>query len=234
MLLLVSDRRELRRALTAALTQRGIFLMDAPIESAAHVSHEKDTGGILLDTRPEPKRASGLFVLLRERYPEMPIALLAAPTEQISLPADAILRQEAIESLAEESEEFYRLHCGWSCEVLSSHALSVGLSTGECRYLGYPLSLTPVERRILACLFYRAPRETSGEDLLELCCASSAHTVRNVAVHISRINRAASHIDPRPLIVNRYGVGYRLREGILEVTSDTLQTNFLTEVPNKE
>lgn len=227
MLLLISDRRELRASLAAALTRRGIFLWDVPLESAAHVSHQRDTGGVLLDTVGNPQGAAQLFSLLRERYPALPIAILAAPGQIVSLLADAILREGPIEETTDATEEFYRKGCGWQGETLSSHALAIGAEGEACRYLGYSLSLSPLERRILACLFYRSPRYTSPEELLELCFPSTAHRIQNVAVQIGRINRAAAHIDPRPLIVNRYGVGYRLREGILDTpphhTTEVLQ-----------
>ena len=215
MILLISDRKELRNALAGALIQRGIFGYRIPLESAAYVCRKKDTGGILLDTVTDPVRANLLFDELRREYPSLPIALLVPPGVTVSCLADAVLRETDVEELAEHAEEFYRCACGWSGTILSSYALYLGVSAEDCVYCGYPLVISPVEHRILRCLFYRYPRYTSTEDLLELCFPGEGQSIRNVSVHVGRINRAATRIAPEPLISNRYGVGYRLREGIL-------------------
>lgn len=215
MLLLISDRKELRAALVAELTHRGLFVLDAPMENAAFVCEKKDTGGVLLDCVGRHGPGGRLFTLFRASYPQMPIALLAEWEHRVDLAADCILRDREPSALAEDIEDFYRRICGWQGECFSSHALRLVEDPKKTLYLGYPLPLSRGEHRILRCLFYRSPRFTSAEDLLELCCGGGTRSIGNVVLLIQRINRAASHMDPRPLIVNRYGVGYRLRDGIL-------------------
>ena len=85
----------------------------------------------------------------------------------------------------------------------------------ETYYMGYPLPLTAREHSILRCLFYRAPYVTSKIDLMELCYPEGTQSLQNIVVQIRQINQKAARIDRRPLIVNVYGKGYRLRDGIL-------------------
>jgi DNA-binding response OmpR family regulator len=214
MLLLISDRKELRDSLASALMQRGVFAFRIPLESAAYVCRRKDTGGILLDTYARGGELRGLFAALRSASPSMPIALLAPKEQSVDLLADAILRESEVDPLADAVLDFYRCTCGWSTEGFSSYALSMGRGAEDCFYYGYRLAISPLEHRMLCCLFYRFPQYTSAEDLLELCCDGEGMSIRNVAVHIGRINREAERIARVPLVTNRYGVGYRLREEI--------------------
>ena len=50
---------------------------------------------------------------------------------------------------------------------------------------------------------------------MSLCYPCEYKSISNLAVQIHEINRHAMKIDPRPLIVNVYGKGYRLRDGIV-------------------
>ena len=220
MLLLISDRGSLRTALARALTERGLFVLECTAESAVYVTRKKDVGGVLLDAVPDPAGAARLFRALRAEERELPIAYLAPCARTVDVEADAILR-ETDGPLVDAVEDFYVHACGWRAPVLSSHALYVDATPEGTRYMGYAFPLSPLEHRILRCLFYRYPRLTSAEDLLELCCAGGTRSIRNVAVHIGRINRAAARIDARPLIVNTYRVGYRLRDGIADGDAPT-------------
>ena len=80
--------------------------------------------------------------------------------------------------------------------------------------MGYPLPLSPRERTILRCLFYRYPRLTPTDELMSLCFPDELITIDNLFLHIGVINQHALKIDPRPLIVNVYDKGYLLREGL--------------------
>ena len=79
--------------------------------------------------------------------------------------------------------------------------------------MGYPLPLSPRESTILRCLLYRYPHLTPTDELMSLCFPDERINIENLFVHISVINQRAMKIDPRPLIVNTYGKGYRLRDG---------------------
>ena len=115
----------------------------------------------------------------------------------------------------EHALDFCITDCNWRRKPLSTFALTVGDVPEATLYMGYRLPLSPKEHTILRCLFYRSPYETSADDLLSLCYPTEPVKRENLTVLIARINRKASLIDPNPLIVNRYGKGYRLRDGIL-------------------
>ena len=214
MLVLITDRRDLGRTLSANLRKKGIFLIQCPNEVALFTCERYDTGGVLLDAVPDLLSAERLGTQLRQSYPEIPISVIAAKDQIPALPADRILRDDPdISLLADAAEQFYRVDCGWTLPVLSFYRLSMGVDVGSAVYMGYPLHLSPTEHMLLRCLLYRYPKITSADELLTLCF-DNAQGVANLSVHISSINRRAAQLDPRPLIVNAYGKGYRLRDGL--------------------
>ena len=214
MLILITDRRDLGKSLSSELMDQGIFTFECPLETGAFFCEEKDTGGVLLDCVTDLKKGEALCRQLRRTYPELPILALTEPEAIPDLEADTLLRDASIEALLPHVLDFCRC-CGWSNEPLSSYFLTVGETPDKVFYMGYPLLLPPKAFRILQCLFYRYPALTSTEDLLTLCYPDGRKTAGNLAVQIHCINQCAAKIDPRPLVVNRYGKGYRLRRGIL-------------------
>ena len=79
------------------------------------------------------------------------------------------------------------------------------IDENEVRLLGYPLLLTPTEKKILSLITLR------GEASTELLCSllNDGVSRQNVAVHISAINRKAEKISRRKLICfknNLYGL----------------------------
>ncbi len=214
MLLLISDRTEMRHALVRRLSSIGIFSFDAPLETGAFYCDKKDTGGVLLDCVEHAKRAKALCMTLRETYPELPIAVIVSKDDCPDLPVDRILRDTDAELLSADVADFYQRICQWQADCLSSFALTVGRTPEETLYMGYPLPLSQTEHTILRCLLYRFPHLTSSDDLMSLCYPLGGQSLSNLAVQIRRINERAAKIDPRPLIVNVYSKGYRLREDL--------------------
>ena len=88
-------------------------------------------------------------------------------------------------------------------------------------YMGLSMTLSPSEYRVLHCIFYHSPRPTSTALLTSLLANEGAKNESALGVLIHRINQKAAEVDPRPLIVNEYGKGYRLRNGIGAETSRT-------------
>lgn len=219
MLILVSDRRDFATSLAEALVPHGIFSLCASHETARFLCEAKDCGGALLDGVPDPHVAEELCRDLRKSYPDLPIALLIPDGYVPHAQADRLLRQENPDALLLELLPFCRTVCGWCTEKLTSFSLTVGGDPQDTRYMGYPLPLPPREHILLRCLFYRAPRLTSPDDLLAMCYPGRAVSAASLSVMISEINRRAASIDPRPLILNAYGKGYRLRSGILDLPS---------------
>ncbi len=215
MLLLISDRTELRRTLSLSLAERGIFFFDIPLEVASFYCRQKDTGGVILDCVPNEKAAAALFASLKAEYPELPIAILLAEGQIAAFPADAILRGADAEVLLCGAVTFYKGLCHGDDLRFSTYLLTVSEDPAGTLYFGYPLLLSPTEHRILRCLFYRAPRITSADDLMTLCYHSGSQGIANLSTQIRRINGKAAKIHPRPLICNRYGKGYLLSPEIL-------------------
>ncbi len=216
MLLLITDRYEFGRTLAARLRESGIFLIQSPTETAEFSCERYDIGGVILDCIPDLQRGERLCAALRAEYPPMPIAAIVHPDTFPDLAVERLLRGEDESVLAAEALDFCVRDCGWRLSTLSTYQLSVGLTPKETVYVGYPLLLSPREHTILRCLFYRSPRLTSADELMTLCYADEGQSISNIAVHIRNINRRAAQFDPRPLIVNVYSKGYRLRDDILE------------------
>ena len=215
MLLLITERRLIARTLAKALSEHGIFHFRAAPEVGAFYCEEKDTGSVILDCVSDMRRSKALCAELRTRYPALPIAALLPPKSAPDLAVDAILRDGDLERICTDALEFCR-RCGWDERRFTTYQLTVGIHPTQTRYMGYPLSLSPREHTILRCLMYRSPRLTPTDDLMSLCYPEGRQTVSNLTLHIHNINQLAKQIDPRPLIVNIYGKGYRLRDGIID------------------
>lgn len=214
MLILVTDRKAFGERLAAALFQRGVFLLRSSTETALFLCREKDCGGVLIDGTDRPDAAEQLCRDLRIRYPKMPISLLLEDEQITSAEADKLLRGKNFDIILQDALEFCTVHMGWREGPMTSFSLSVGSDPLETVYMGYPLRLSPREHVLLRCLFYRAPRLTSADDLLSLCYPADPPSIASLSVTVASVNRKAALIDPRPLIVNLYGKGYRLRQGI--------------------
>ncbi len=219
MILLISDRPHLSREMAHSLLEGGIYLFCASFENAVFMARTKDIGGVILDGVPHPKAASALAGLLRSKYPDMPMALVLTPSlrqmeEQLCFPVECILREADPAALSAKMLAFCR-RIGWSAEGLQSFELSIGTSPSEVVYMGYPFPLARREYALLRCLFYRSPDLTPADDLMSLCYPKERKSISNITLLVHNINQHALKIDPRPLIVNVYGKGYRLRDGIL-------------------
>ncbi len=180
---------------------------------------------MILDCTQNLDSCERLCRSLNKRYPEMPIAAILSPASIPDLPVVRIMREQTdSESLVEDMVDFARVNCGMDTEILSTYSLLVCHDPAKTQYMGYLLPLSRREHLILRFLFYRAPKCASPQEIMEVCYADGAHHTANVAIMVSRINRHAARIDPRPLIVNEYGKGYRLRRGILPDDSSDCET----------
>lgn len=79
--------------------------------------------------------------------------------------------------------------------------------TGTVNFLGYELSLTPTEYRILKAVIEK--RHIGTDELCELCGISGRKN--NVAVHICKINEKTEDIGGRKLILYK-DFGYYINE----------------------
>ena len=203
------------KQLAADLCAQGIFTFECPPETGAFYCEAKDTGGVILDCIPDLATGEALCGALRKSYPQMPILAIVPNASIPNLEADRILRTTNPNLLLQDILDFCTTLCAWSSKPLSSYFLTVGKTPEETVYMGYPMPLFPRAHRILKCLFYRFPKLTSADDLMSLCYPNGTEQIGNLAVQIRHINQAAAKIDKRPLVINVYGKGYRLRDGIL-------------------
>ena len=215
MFLYVSDQIEKSRALVQHLSEHGFFFFHASLQAAEFVLDEKDVGGVILDCIPDLKAGEHLCQIIRASYPAIPLAAIVLGQSVPNLCADQLLRDNGHhEELAAHLYDFL-LSCNGTADLtLSTPALRIDPLEHTVLYLGYPLKLSKTEFRILHCLFYRAPRATTVDDLMSLCFVGKDITVSNLRVQIHRINRLAARISPTPLILCT-PKGYLLRDGIV-------------------
>jgi DNA-binding response OmpR family regulator len=213
MLLIITDREGWASHLSPLLLRDGIYHLCVPTSYGTFTCEREDTGAVILDCVPSLTRGEHVCADLKRRYPNLPVAMVVAPEARPNAPADAVLRDENLDTLCENIISLCRAN-GWSASPLSTYYLR--LAPPDCaEYMGLTLPLSPAEFRILHCIFYHSPRPTSTELLIALLANEGAKSEDALGVLIHRINQKAAEIDPRPLIVNEYGKGYRLRDGIL-------------------
>ena len=213
MLLIITDREGWASRLSPLLLENGIYHLCVPTSFGTFACEREDTGAVILDCVPSLSRGEHICADLKRRYPALPVAMVVAPEARPNAHTDAVLRDGNLDTLCENIAFLCHAN-GWSTAPLSTYYLRL---TPPCRadYMGLPLSLSPAEFRILHCIFYRSPHPTDCEHLVALCADEGASSEESLAVLIHRINQKAAEIDPRPLVVNEYGKGYRLRDGIL-------------------
>ena len=213
MLLIITDREGWASHLSPVLLENGIYHLCVPFALGTFTCEREDTGAVILDGVPSLSRAEHICADLKRRYPNMPVAIVAAPEARVNARTDAVLRDGNFNTLCENIISLCHAN-GWSQKPLSTFYLR--LAPPDCaEYMGLSLPLSPAEFRILHCIFYHSPRPTSTELLVALLANEGAKNEDSLAVLIHRINQKAAEIDPRPLIVNEYGKGYRIRDGIL-------------------
>ncbi|MBQ9132504.1 MAG: helix-turn-helix domain-containing protein [Clostridia bacterium] len=215
MLILITDRKELGHRLTRLLFDSGVYLYHRPLDTGLFFCHAKDTGGVLLDCVTDPRRSTGILEELQRCYPEMPVALLCKRKKAPPAKVRRLIIEEECPDIDREVLDFCYADCGWKKDPISTFYLTVSKDPADTVYMGYRLKLSPKETEILRFLFYRWPQTTSLEDLRYLISPLSPAKPSTVTVQIRNINLRAANIDSRPLIVNEYGKGYRLRDGIV-------------------
>lgn len=213
MLLILTDREGWVSHLSPILLENGIYHLCVSMAYGTFTCEREDTGAVILDCVPSLSRGEHICADLKRRYPDMPVAIVASPESVVNAHADAVLRDENLDTLCENILSLCRAN-GWSATPLSTYYLRL-TPPDRAEYMGLMLPLSPAEFRILHCIFYHSPRPTSTELLIALLANEGAKSEDALAVLIHRINQKAAEIDPRPLIVNEYGKGYRLRDGIL-------------------
>ena len=210
---MITDREGWASRLSPLLLENGIYHLCVPLSFGTFACEREDTGAVILDSVLTLSRGEHICADLKRRYPALPVAMVVAPEARPNAHADAVLRDGDMAELCRNIVSLCQAN-GWSASPLSTYYLQL-TPPDRAAYMGLPLSLSPAEFRILHCIFYRSPKPTNSEHLVALCANDGAANEESLAVLIHRINQKAAKIDPRPLIVNEYGKGYRLRDGIL-------------------
>ena len=214
MLLIITDREGWASHLSPILLENNIYHLCVPLSYGTFICEREDTGAVILDGVSSLSRAEHICADLKRRYPELPVAIVATPETMVNAHADAVLRDENRDTLCKNILSFCYAN-GWSNKPLSTYYLRMG-AQHRVDYMGLSMTLSPSEYRILHCIFYHSPRPTSTTLLVSLLTNDGAKNETSLAVLIHRINQKAAEVDPRPLIVNEYGKGYRLRDGIID------------------
>ncbi len=217
MICLISERIPQYRNAIDGLIDCGILVYATSPHEAQRVCEKKDTGGIILDLCASGARGETLLEELLLRYPEMPVAVVSAP-DMPRNPRVAVLNMP--NDRPEESFDVLLQFCTACCHAqihvaLSTPLLSLRADPDACYYMGYPLALTAFQYRLLRILLYLYPKVAASEDLLFLCGLNPKTGPGKLTKQITAINRRAAEIHPTPLIVNRYGIGYILRNGLM-------------------
>ena len=215
MLLLVTNRSAFGKQLAQKLLQECVYTFRASFENGAFYCDEKDTGGVIFDGVCDLARAEELCKKLKKEYPELPTALLAAPNATPNAEADRIIRETDPDAQADQILEFAKTICGFRTSTLSTFHLTVGTSKDDVFYKGYRLVLSQKEYELLRILFYRAPRWTCANDLMELCYPEGDTKISALFALVSRINKKVKEFGESPLILSEKKVGYRLRSTVM-------------------
>lgn len=218
MLLFVTDDRDRGDTVLQGLFSHGVYALQCDYETAEPWCAKEDVGGVILDCISNARKGERLCSSLRVLYPrEMPVcAIVADESVTPEIKADRLIRARDLEQLFADLLAFCADDCGHQRIRFSSSELILGERPEETYYMGYRMALSAREHEILRFLLYRAPRLTAKDVLLAACCPTERFSEAGFSALIASLNHRARHIDPRPLIVNVYGKGYRLRDGVLE------------------
>ena len=216
MLLLVSESFERWSGLYEDLTEKGIFLLRVPFETAEFICDKYDIGGVLIDACERPKKVLPLYTRLKELYPEMPIATVGYKEKVPWIKFDARIEWGDHTEMMQKLLHFCLLTCRFQTKTQVGTGLTIGY---DCIwYEGVPLSLSPRQMRVLRFLAYRAPHIVGRDELLSVCYPTEWVRQCTLSGLIAEINARAAKHGLAPLIVNVYGKGYLIRSGIFDKT----------------
>lgn len=214
MLLLVSESFDRWARLYEELTEKGIFLLRVPFETADFICEKYDIGGVVIDAYDSAEQVAPLYTRLKDAYPAMPIAAVGYKPATPWLKFDARIKWGDPIDMMQKLLRF----CLLSCRFQTKAQVGVGLTIGydSIWYEGIPLSFSPRQTRVLRFLAYRAPHIVGRDELLSVCFPSERIRQCTLSAMIGEINGRAADHGLAPLIENAYGKGYRIRSGIFD------------------
>lgn len=213
MLVVVSEQFSRFSELAEQLTERSIFLLHCPLETAEFICDKHDTGGVLLDLTLRPKEGCALLSRLKERFPELPIAVISSKELPPWLRLDRVVRICDDRNMERNILAFCLSDCHFYIGTICGKQLTVGNKTAF--YKNRPLALTASQYRVLRCLAYRAPHMVETDLLLSMCFPNEMAPPSKLAFLVHGINERARQLELEPPIVSLYGRGYCIREGVI-------------------
>ncbi len=222
MLLLFSDNAQFGSQLAKDLRQEGISVSSHDPDFAESVCERIDFCGVILDGRHRPREFAELSQKLFLSYPDLPIAFLTETTPSIFPCASRILFSRNDEQMFDSVLTFCRDCMGE--ENYATFALQHSPEDATFTYLGYPLSLSDYEYRLLLCLFRHAPNAVNTDELLSTAFPSAQTPQSTLSTMVKRINDAARSISGLKLVQSVYGKGYRLCDGIVRAKESPKKT----------
>jgi DNA-binding response OmpR family regulator len=216
--LLAEPEPESRRYLERHLSGDGFRVLEAPWSSRALDLVEQAAPDIVIASEPELCRRLRAGEPGRRWDRNVPVILLAEPG------ADPVTRVRALEHGADDVVERHlyielvarmrallrRARIG-QADVLEAGDVLVDLRSRQVRVHGRPVTLSGREFELASCLA-RDPRRvfTKQELLRDVWGIRAALRTRTVDSHASRLRRKLRHAGAGELVVNVWGVGYRL------------------------
>ena len=213
MLLLFSDNAQFGSQLARALRKEGIAIASHDPDFALTICERIDFCGVILDGRCKTRDFAELSQKLFLTYPDLSIAFLTKSIPEPFPCASRILFQKSDQELFESVLAFCRDCMG--DENYVTFALQHSQERADFTYLGYPLSLSDYEYRLLLCLFRQAPKAVNTDELLSTVFPSAHTPQTTLSTMVKRINDAARSISGLKLVQSVYGKGYRLCDGIV-------------------
>ena len=214
MILTLSDDSLLCKKLQKIYFQNGYFSFFEKLQKIENfVDYDTDIiDFIVIDTTSDIRRASTVCKGLKERFPGARIlALIRKKPSSKSLfitveHADIELTFPFLDSdIVRAIEKF-------SSRLPSSLPLKIDADPNLTSLLGYRLKLTRTEHKILLLLYTNRFKPLSSSQIASLAfpCDKSPTGALSIAVHICNINKKATSISGRKLILNPHKNGYLL------------------------
>ncbi len=222
MLLLFSDNAQFGNHLAGALRREGIAISSHDPDFAESICERIDFCGVILDGRGKPREFAELSQKLFLAYPDLPIAFLTEATPSVFPCATRILFSKDDEQIMDSALRFCRDCMGE--ENYATFALRHSREDASFTYLGYPLSLSDYEYRLLLCLFRHAPNTVTTDELLSTAFPNAKTPKSTLSTMVKRINDAARCISGLRLVQSVYGKGYRLCDGIVRTKDSTIRS----------
>lgn len=222
-LLLVEDDPGIARFMTRGLAAEGWQVDWRPTIRAAHAALEAPAGyaAAILDLGLPDGNGLDLCRMLRERGEDIPILMLTARgalddrLDGFRAGADDYLPKPfAFEELVARLGVLVKRGEALRQRILRCGALSLDMSARTASVSGTPLSLSPREFAVLACLAARGGAPVDRATLLDEAWGEQADVSANsIDVYIGYVRRALAGHPGAPRIETLRGRGFRLCAG---------------------